>query len=244
MPLLTEFSDEEREEITHNIEETLVKKNQVERFKRFSEELSSFLTSGFQVVTGPTQEEMRQQLFEIIKLAEGLWTEAKMLFENDRYATACFLSIICIEECAKINFGGFQIMLFFTNTATPLKHLRRKYLLNSHPKKHLMAACSAALVNSRMDRIFGLERIDSFISDCEEGRLEKIRQSCLYAYTDKDRHEVLLPIAQICREQALFYTCLAGELLVEVAGIDYSISEGLKNRVEEFEKENGINTGI
>ena len=72
MPLLTEFSDEEREEITHNIEETLVKKNQVERFKRFSEELSSFLTSGFQVVTGPTQEEMRQQLFEINKLPTTL----------------------------------------------------------------------------------------------------------------------------------------------------------------------------
>lgn len=244
MQSLTEFSDEEKDEIMRNIEDTFVKKNQVERFRQFSDKLSNFLTSGFQVVTGPTQEQMGQQLFAVIKHAEGLWTEAKMLFENSRYSTACFLSIVCIEECAKINFGGLQITLFFTNTVIPFKRSRGKYLLNSHLKKHLMAACSAALVNSRMDRIFGIDKIDSFISDCEEGRLEKLRQSCLYADTDKARQTVLLPMAQISRENALFYTCLAGELLVEEAGIDYSISEGLKNRVKEFEKENGINAGI
>jgi len=227
------------------IVETLVQKNAAARFKQYQGELSAFLSSGVKVVTGPTQKEMIRQLFQIIKHAEGLWNDATLLFRKKRYATACFLSIVCIEECAKINFGDFQIEFYFVypKTNTPWANLRGRSALTSHKMKHFLAACAGALVNSRMDSILGTEKVASFISDCEKGKLEKLRQSCLYVDTNKSEQTVLLPTEQITREQALFYACLAGELLAEVAGIDYSWGRGLLSKVDKFEKENGIGTG-
>ena len=222
------------------IVETLVQKNAATRFQRYHGELSAFLSSGFRVVTGPTQEEMIRQLLHIIKYTEGLWNDATLLFRKKRYATACFLSIVCIEECAKVNFADFQIEFSFVNPKTSSVNLRKRSALTSHEMKHFLAACAGALVNSRMDNILGTERVASFISDCEEGKLEKLRQSCLYSDIDQSGHTVLLPTEQITREQALFYTCLAGELLAQVAGIDYSIGGGLLDKVDKFEKENGI----
>jgi len=224
--------------------ETILRKNAVERFKRYSGELSTFMSSGFKVVTGSTQEEMLRQLLQIIKHADGLWNDTTLLFRRKRYATACFLSIVCIEECAKINFGEFQFYFSSVYSKTSSANLRRRSLLSSHVRKHFLAACAGALVNSRMDSILGPKQVASFISDCETGKLEKLRQSCLYADINQGGRTVFLPMEQISREQALFYTCLAGELLMQVAGIDYSILEGLRDRVDKFEKENGVDAGI
>jgi AbiV family abortive infection protein len=224
------------------VEETITQKNALNRFKRYSGELSAFLSSGFQVVAGPTQEEMAQQLLQIIKHAEGLWNDATLLFSRKKYATACFLSIVCIEECAKINFGRFQTQFSFVYPKTSAANLPRKSALTSHEMKHFLAACAGALVNARMDRVLGIKRVNSFISDCEKGKLEKLRQSCLYADINQSRSTVLLPNEQITKEQALFYTCLAGELLAEVAGIHYSIWERLLHKVDKFEEKHGIST--
>lgn len=229
------------DELLKVIEKTPALKVLVERFKQYGQELHNFLSSGYRVVTGPTPEEMLQQLFQIIKHAEGLWYDARLLFERRRYATACFLSIVCIEECAKINFGSYQYTLFFQYPPQSLPISRRRNPLSFHVKKHFLAACSGALINSRMDRVLGREKIDSFISDCEKGKLEKLRQNCLYADVNQSGRRVLLPSEQINREQALFYTCLAGELLVEVEGIDRSIQGGLRDELSKFEKENGLN---
>jgi AbiV family abortive infection protein len=228
------------------IVETLVQKNAANRFKRYQSELSAFLSNGFKVVTGSTQEEMIRQLFQIIKHAEGLWNDAILLFKKKRYATACFLSIVCIEECAKINFSHFQIEFssVYPKTNTPWANLRKRRALTSHEMKHFLAACAGALLNSRMDRVLGMEKVNSFISDCEKGKLEKLRQSCLYVDINQSGQTVLLPTEQITKEQALFYACLAGELLAEVAGIDYSWEGGLLGKVDKFEKENGIGAGI
>ena len=229
--------------------ETILQKNAVNRFKRYSGELSAFLSSGFKVVTGPTWEEMTRQLFQIVSHAEGLWKDATALFEGGRYATACFLSIVCIEECAKIDFGRFQTYCFFVNNLRtditnpqPSTTSQRRSPLTSHTMKHLLAACSGALVNSRMDRVLGIEKVASFISDCEKGKLEKLRQSCLYTDINQGEQRVLLPAEQISREQALFYVCLAGEILAEVGGIEPSTHERLLEKVDEFERANGINT--
>lgn len=232
------------EKMGKEIAETILQKNVVDRFKRYSGELSTFLSNGFKVVTGPTQEEMVRQLFQIIKHAEGLWNDATLLFKRKRYATACFLSIVCIEECAKINFGEFQIYFSSVYPKASSGNPQRRRPLNSHSRKHFLAACSGALVNSRMDRIFGREKVASFISDCEKGKVEKRRQSCLYADIDQGGYTVLLPTERISREQALFYTCLAGEVLAEVAGIDYSVWGGLLDKVDKFEKKNGIGTNM
>jgi len=229
----------EKDEIIRQLKETIVKKKQIVRFKQYWEELNKFLSNGYKVVTGRTFEEMARQLFQIVEHAEGLWNNATLLFKRKGYATACFLSIVCIEECAKINFGMFQIYFSLANS-TPLTVNPRRSTLSSHIRKHFIAACSGALVNSRMDRVFGIAKVNSFISDCEKGKLEKLRQSCLYADIDRRRHGVLIPMKEISREQALFYVCLAGELLAEAGGIEPSTWQRLLNKVDKFEKENGI----
>lgn len=241
--LMTKKEDEIIQQIVKRKEktaETILQKNVVNRFLKYQGELTDFLSSGFKVVPGPSQEEILRQLFQIIKHADGLWNDATLLFRKKKYATACFLSIVCIEECAKINFGEFQFYFAAVQPKTSSANRGRRNPLSSHVRKHFLAACAGALVNSRMDNIFGMERVDFFISECEKGKLEKLRQSCLYSDIDQSGNKVLLPSKQITREQAIFYTCLAGELLAQVAGIDYSMGEGLLDKVDKFEKENGV----
>jgi AbiV family abortive infection protein len=231
---LGEYTDETIQQMA----ETIVTKNQVERLKQHSGELSKFLSNGYKVVTGPTQKEKVQQLLKIVEHAEGLWDDATLLFKKKRYATACFLSIVCIEECAKINFGMFQTYFTFANSSQPSANPRRRNPLTSHTKKHFLAACSGALVNSRMDRVLGIEEVNSFISDCETGELEKLRRTCLYTDIDQSRQKILIPMGQIGREQALFYICLAGELLAEAGGIEPSTLKRLLDKADKFEKAN------
>ncbi len=237
---------DEENGIARKIEGKLVRKRQVERGKRYSQKLSNFLSSGVKVVPGPTYEEMVRQVFQIVKHAEGLWNDAALLFKEGRYATTCFLSVVCIEECTKVDFARFQAYCCFVNSRKPYIHntppqpKSRRCLLTSHTMKQFLAACSGALVNSRMDRILGIDRVASFISDCEKGNLEKFRQSCLYTDINQGEQRMLLPVEQISREQALFYVCLAGEILAEVGGIEPSTHERLLDKVDKFEKENGI----
>lgn len=229
----------DRHQVIRQIDETIVKKNLRDRFTRYYGELAKFLSSGFIVVAGATQEEMIRQLYRIIEHGAGLRNDAMLLFDKERYPTACFLSIVCIEECAKINFGWFQILSSTSDQQSSVAPHRRN-VLNRHDKKHFIAACSGALVNSRMDRILGVDKVASFISDCETGNLEKLRQSCLYADINQAAHKVLLPMEQIGKEDALFYVCLAGEILAEAGGVEPSTHERLLEEVHEFEKENGM----
>lgn len=233
-----------QEEMFQHQKELFKQKDVLARYKQRAEVISNLLSSGFKVVTGPTKEEAARQLLQIVEHAEGLWKDAKLLFSEGRYATACFLSIACIEECAKLDLGWFQAMSFFVKKpedsvkdSQALANSRRKMrsMLTSHVRKQLLGACAGALVNSRMDRVLGMDRVASFISDCEKGQIEKLRQSCLYVDIDQGRRQVLLPMERISKEQALFYVCLAGEILAQVL-----CWERLLTEVDKFEKDNGV----
>ena len=78
-----------RDDFNRQVLEKMVKKDQVKRFKRYSIELSKFISSGFRVVIGKTQEEMLQQLCQIVEHVEALWNDAIVLFEAGSYSTAC-----------------------------------------------------------------------------------------------------------------------------------------------------------
>jgi AbiV family abortive infection protein len=218
----------------------LLQKFQDEKYKRYHQELDDFLSSGFKVVTGQSLEEMLRQLLQMIKHAEGIWDDATLLFSRNRYATSCFLSIVCIEECAKIKFGEFQIDSSFLYPKTSSTSPRGKNPLRHHVRKQFLAACSGVLVNPRMEEVLGAERVATFISDCEKGKLEELRQSCLYVDVGRGGQTVYLPSDQITKEQALFYASLAGELLDAVSGTPYSMSGGLRDKVDRFEKKNRV----
>ena len=58
---------------------------------------------------------------------------------------------------------------------------------------------------------------NSSLDDVESGSVERLRQAALYV--DHDGTNLLLPGRRITRDDALFYTVMAGELMAEVLGI-------------------------
>lgn len=215
---------------------TGIKKKQAERMKKYSILMGNFLKAGFTVLTG-TPEEMLKQLETYIRHAEGIWENAVLMFQKSSFSTACFLSIVCIEECSKISFGEFQFyhMVIHGKSDVGTKP-RGKNPLSQHNKKHFIAACSGALVNANMDRIMGVDKVTEFIEDCESGKLEKIRQMCLYADVSRGG-TIIIPEAIVTKEQAAFYITLAGHLLSQIEGAE-SIRNGFQRKVDQFAIEN------
>ena len=209
-----------------------VEKKQIERMEKHAIAMGDFLKDGFTVLTG-NPEEMIKQLEAYIKHAEKLWENALIMFQKSSYAMACFLSIVCIEECSKISFGEFQFYhtVIHGKSSVEIKP-RGKNPLSKHNKKHFVAACSGALVNARMDDIVGVDKVTEFIEDCESGKLEKIRQMCLYADVSKEG-AIVIPEAIVTKEQAAFYIAVAGQLLSQIEGAE-SIKNGFQDKVDKF----------
>ncbi len=230
--------DMEIDEIFKMLEVQGVKKKQTQRMKYHSMELGKFLENGFSVITG-APEEMLKQLEEYIKHAESIWNDAIILYREQRYSTSCFISIVCIEECSKISFGEFQYYhRVLHEDSYRGKKAQGKNPLTKHSRKHFIAACSGALVNTRMDNILGIDEVEAFIQNCESGQLEKIRQMCLYADINREG-SVLAPEAIITKDKSLFYVCLAGELLSQILGAE-SFRRGFQEKLDRFEAEENV----
>lgn len=213
-----------------------LKKKQNERMKKHSIVMGKFLKDGFAVLSG-TPEEMINQLETYIKHAEDIWENAVVMFRNSSFSISCFLSIVCIEECSKISFGEFQFYHRVIHGKLSVESKPRgKNPLSRHIKKQFIAACSGALINTRMDDILGVDEVTEFIDNCESGKLEKIRQMCLYADINREG-TILIPEAIITKEQAAFYTALAGQLLSQIEGAE-SIRNGFQDKVDKFAIEN------
>lgn len=226
------------DEILKNVEQQNKTKRQFERFKEYFLELKKCYENGFIVLSG-SQETMINQLGEYIQHAENLWNEAESLYVQNHFSTSCFLAIACIEECAKISYGEFQVYFSQSDAITKTgDKTTGKNPLNKHNKKHFIAACSGALINSRLDRILGIKNIEKFIDDCQTGKLEKLRQTCLYADLNNIDSKVI-PEKIITKKQSLFYVILAGELLSQIEGSG-AIVNGFQEKLEKFEHENTI----
>ena len=146
-----------------------------------------------------------------------------------------------MEELGKVAVGCWQVIFgpAFQADTSAVPQRRKRSPLHSHTEKHLMAAAAGALVNNRLDRILGVDRVARFIDDAEAGRIESLRKECLYA--DSQGGKLALPSVRVTRDDALFYVALAGELLAEVGGrLDPALWERLLVRVTAFEERNGL----
>lgn len=233
---ITAKSGIEMDEIFKLVEDTSVNKKQIERIRNYSLELGKFLEKGFVVLRG-NPEVMLKQLEKYIRHAENVWNDAVSMYHKQRFSMSCFLSIVCIEECSKISFGEFQYYhrILYEEPKSERKP-RGKNPLNQHSRKHFIAACSGALVNTRMDNLLGIDKVVEFIENCESGQLEKLRQMCLYADINREGG-ILIPEEIITKEKSLFYVCLAGELLSQVEGAE-SFRGGFQDKLDKFEAEN------
>ena len=240
------LSPEVRAQIVSNI----VLKKTVSRFERYMKIVNRLLKTGKPVVTGTDLTEEYAHFLALVSHAEGLWEDACRMYQVGSYPTSLFLSIVCIEEIGKIGVGIFQMLLneirrksrrFVTSSMVRTrkkKKKEKKHPFFSHRQKHLLAAGAGALVNSRLDRVLGLARVIKFLDEVENGKIERLRQSCLYA--DHDGKKPIIPKEIVTGQQSLFYVVLAGELLAEIPGLDPKELERLLKKVKSFETRSGI----
>jgi len=207
-----------------------------ERFLQLTTDLGVVVQGHYRLVTGETLEARAAQLEAELWHALGLWRDARLLFERGRFATATALAIVCLEETGKVGVARWQVFWPARKEGSDASRWRNP--LFSHTKKHLLVAGQGALVNARLDRLLGIERVCRFLDDVESGAIEKLRQRALYF--DHDGEQPLLPEDAISREVSLFYVVLAGELLAEVGGIVPETWSKLLDEVNGFEEQEDV----
>jgi AbiV family abortive infection protein len=220
----------------------LVAKKQLERLNRYVEIQNDLLAKNKSLVFASDFDGAQKQYARLVGHAEGLWEDACTLYQRKRFATALALSITCLEEIGKISVARVelglkalapQVLQSLPRTST----IRKQNPFYSHTQKLLLAAGAGSLINARLDRILGMPAVIAFLDDVESGKIEPLRQSCLYS--DAEAGQLLLPTEQVRPERARFFTVLSGEVLAEVAGFPASEWERLIVRVQGFEKQIG-----
>lgn len=161
------------------------------------------------------------------------WYQARDCYRAERYPFSAFFSILALEEVGKLSTLWTELLAY---DAPSVCSVDRRDLRYNHRKKHFLAACQGALVNSRLDRLLGLNQINKFIAHAESGHLETIRQSCLYAgIGDGD-----IPSTSITKEDAQQLCVLSGEVMADVLGNFPWEWERMIAQVKEFEREAGL----
>jgi len=212
-------------------------------FQEFADAQNDILINGPHFICGSSFEEDIQQYISLVRHGELIWRSATLMCASEMYPQALFLAIATIEEVGKIGPSRFHILVrdlarrngnCRESLKTASKPSRSFYW---HKRKHFLAAVAGALINSRMDRVLGKDIVERLISDAKTGKIEKLRQSALYA--EPGPSGPLLPSDLIEKDTATQYVVIAGELLAEILGFEPKEWERLLNMVQEFESSIG-----
>jgi AbiV family abortive infection protein len=152
------------------------------------------------------------------------------------FSVCTFLSILTIEEVGKLGRLWFDLLHWDSPNKTPKTDLGM--LGKDHRKKHFIAAVSGSAINARLDRIIGLQNIQRLLQDVESGKLERLRQSCLYI--DMVDNKVVTPEEVVDPGKSKFLSVLAGELWAETLGHFPWEFQRMIGRVTAYEIELGI----
>ncbi len=231
------------ETIFEEAQKKLVPKSQVERFERYIDVQNQLIQANPSLVTGKNDKERTESFRRLAAHAEQLWQDGLRLFFAGSYASALFMSIVCIEETGKIGVTLMQMRMsemagtaFSSQMVTPIKRHRNPFY--QHRDKHFLAASAGALINARLDRILGMDKVIEFFNDVENGEVERLRQSCIYV--DYDGSNAILPIDQVTEDKAKLYLILSGEILAETLGHPPEEWERLLLIVDDFERKVGV----
>lgn len=167
------------------------------------------------------------------------WRKSLRVCKQGDYALAIFLSILALEEAAKFHQAWWEL---FYNDGKPFNSSKsacgtrgNDYKCN-HRKKHFISVISGAMLNHRVERLFGTERVSRFIKMVDGGGLESVRQTCLYA-TLGDNGPVY-PDEVVTRDDAVFYVLFCGEAIGEfifATPWEYrAFKEEMDKEIEEF----------
>ena len=221
------------EEIRLNAARRFEAKRMEARMLPFFEAVAE-LASSYVLLPGSALHERQAAFTKLVTHAERLWDDAVSLFTRGSNHTALFLAIVTLEELGKVAIAKVQAVLKTPGAVTVMGVGRNRSPLRSHRKKHILAVAAGAVVNSRLDRLVGMDRVVNFIEQAESGDLERQRQDCLYYDIQNGRQH--LPYDEVTRAEAELALVVVGELLAEVGSNDASEWERLLVKVETFEQ--------
>lgn len=223
------------EDIRREAERQYAVKRVEERMLPFFQAVAE-LANLYQLIPPSTDPEARYAAFRrLVNHVQRLWEDAAQLFASGSYSSALFLGIVAIEELGKVAVAKVQAVLGVPGLSAIPGVGGGRAPLRSHARKHLLAASAGAVINSRLDRLIGVERVLGFLERTENGTLERQRQDCLY-YDIRDGQQYL-PSEVIAKEEAELVLVIAGELLAEVGSITAEELGGLLAKVTAFETE-------
>jgi AbiV family abortive infection protein len=207
------------------------------RYQNNSLRLIEELGAGPRLLHGETLEERISEYYQYIDHVERCWQQARDCFRAGRYAFAVFFSILTIEETGKLSFIWPELMGVKLPRPEPPTS-GRKTPFYHHSKKHCIAAFTGAIVNGRLDKLLGLNRVKSFIDDAASGKLEEIRQNCLYSEPSIDTN--VIPGNRINRQYSLEHVVLSGEIMRDLLPCLPGDETRLRKQVEKFESSVGL----
>lgn len=183
-------------------------------FDKLSKIQAEVYGDGPPLITGKTFDECLAQYQSLIAYVEELWDRACDEFAQENYPLATFFSILAIEEIGKLGRLWHDLMAWdrpLNETKTGLGVLGK-----SHHKKHFLGIIPGSIINARLDRLVGKKTVKMILEDVESGKIEKLRQSCLYIdFKDGRSH---LPREQVNQDTARLFVALSGELWMEILG--------------------------
>jgi AbiV family abortive infection protein len=216
------------------IEKELARKDGKRRFPKLVEERAQAVNTQPPLLTATTPEKRLEQYKVLLGHVETQWADACVVYQRGNFPIAAFLSILVIEEVGKLSRLAEEMIYFDGPAPSPVA----KVIERSHRRKHFIGVMSGALINARLDRVLGKDKVRRILHEAESGELEKARQACLYI--DVEDGKTVVPSARISQERARDMTILAGELMAEVLGYFPWEFERMRESVIEFERAIGL----
>jgi AbiV family abortive infection protein len=177
---------------------------------------------------GRTFKEALATYHRLVEHVENIWNDACDAYRVKRYPLAVFFSILAIEEIGKLGRLWFDLLAWDRPDSEAGKPVPRR-----HPQKHFLALVPGTVINARLDRVLGVKQLKAVLQDAESGKLERLRQSCLYI--DVVDGKAAFPDDAIGEDTAKLYVILAGELWAEVLGNFPWEFEKMRDKVIAFE---------
>ena len=216
------------------IDQELARKDGKRRFPKLLEERAHAVNTQPHLLTATTFDERLAQYLALIAHVEQQWDDACTMYLRGSFPTAAFLAILTIEEVGKLSRLAEELIPF----DAPLSLASPAPIERSHRRKHFIGVVSGALINARLDRVLGKDKVRKILHEAESDELEKTRQACLYVDTENGR--TVTPAERISQARAQDLTVFAGELLAEVLGHFPWEFERMMERVVTFEREIGL----
>lgn len=215
-------------------EDSIVIKNVDKRFKDYTNSLENIISTRPQILNGNTFEERVDSYKMLVAHVKNTWLKSKKLYLDGDYALSVFLSILVIEETAKMNFAWQDLYKTDNNN-----NIKLDVFFNNHKNKLFIGIMSACLINARLDRILGIEFIEKMLTLSEEKNgFMKLRNSSVYI--DYVNGKIVIPNEKIDKELSKKLCVLSGEIMAETVGFFVWDWKDLLKEVNDFEIEVGM----